>query len=94
MVLMQKQQEYLVEQQKLEERNRIEKEILEKERLTQFKNKNKDEESKSLNFFLLFYTSNKKDDLAVLRKNLFTKGGSEPTQSFTSFWLTHQTMKK
>ena len=75
MVLMQKQQEYLVEQQKLEERNRIEKEILEKERLTQFKNKNKDEESMSLNFFLLFYTSNKKDDLAVLRKNLFTKGG-------------------
>lgn len=45
MVLMQKQQEYLVEQQKLEERSRIEKEILEKERLTQFKNKNKDEES-------------------------------------------------
>ena len=47
MVLIQKQQEYLVEQQKLEERQRMEKEILEKGRLTQIKNKNKDEESMS-----------------------------------------------
>ena len=49
MVLIQKQQEYLVEQQKLEERQRMEKEILEKGRLSQIKNKNKDEESKIFN---------------------------------------------
>lgn len=46
-MLMQKQQEYLAEQQKLEERQRIEKEIHEKTRLSQIKNKNKEEESRS-----------------------------------------------
>ncbi|XP_053373129.1 histone deacetylase 4-like isoform X2 [Mercenaria mercenaria] len=45
LVLIQKQQEYLAEQQKLEERQRIEKEIHEKTRLSQIKNKNKEEES-------------------------------------------------
>lgn len=37
----------MVEQQKYEERQRMEKEIQEKNRLSQIKNKNKDEESKS-----------------------------------------------
>ena len=43
---MQKQQEYLVEQQKMEERQRMEKDIMEKGRLNQIKNKGKEEESK------------------------------------------------
>ena len=45
-MVLQKQQEYLAEQAKLEERQRIEKEIQEKNRLSQIKNKNKEEESK------------------------------------------------
>lgn len=44
-MLLQKQQEYLAEQAKYEERQRIEKEIQEKNRLSQIKNKNKEEES-------------------------------------------------
>ncbi|XP_052810130.1 histone deacetylase 4-like isoform X2 [Mya arenaria] len=45
LVMLQKQQEYLAEQQKLEERQRMEKELQEKTRLSQIKNKGKDEES-------------------------------------------------
>ncbi|KAL4222959.1 Histone deacetylase 7 [Mactra antiquata] len=45
LVLIQKQQQYLQEQHKLEERQRYEKEIHEKTRLSQIKNKNKEEES-------------------------------------------------
>ncbi|XP_052246440.1 histone deacetylase 4-like isoform X2 [Dreissena polymorpha] len=45
LVMMQKHQEFLAEQQKLEERQRLEKELLEKSRLSQIKNKNKEEES-------------------------------------------------
>lgn len=44
--MLQKQQEFLQEQQKLQERHRLEKERMEKERLEQLKNKTKNEESK------------------------------------------------
>ena len=43
--MLQKEQEFLAEQQKIESRQRLEKELLDKSRLTQIKNKNKDEES-------------------------------------------------
>lgn len=46
LVMLQKQQEFLQEQQKLQERHRLEKERMEKERLEQLKNKTKNEESK------------------------------------------------
>lgn len=45
-MLLQKQQEFLQEQQKLQERHRLEKERMEKERLEQLKNKTKNEESR------------------------------------------------
>lgn len=45
LVMLQKQQEFLQEQQKLQERHRLEKERMEKERLEQLKNKTKNEES-------------------------------------------------